>query len=151
MKFDDRLQEFFGLFHYSYKNTEDCPSVHRACEVGWPTERGPRRWVRSWRPCWRAWPRKLPAKRCCRTPTLKSAYLDRMQRELEIHRAAAGLTYPEDWWPEHQRKILERSTRGTRRAWTDCLELRGRVLRRWSRSAGVCRPIPHEDLCGLVA
>jgi len=30
-----------------------------------------------------------------------------MRQEVQTHQAAAGLTYPEDWWPEQQYKILD--------------------------------------------
>lgn len=37
---------------------------------------------------------------------LKEHYLDPMRAELETGEAAARLTYPEDWWLDHQREVL---------------------------------------------
>ncbi len=106
VQFDEDLLKMFEMFQYSYKVSDDVP-------YGPPRLKSP-----SGKNAAVALMEKMSstldqisAKASGQTllteKELRSAYLDPMRKELEAHRAAASLSYPEDWWPAHQRKILE--------------------------------------------
>jgi hypothetical protein len=128
MKFDDQLQKLFALFRYSYKADEDLPFCP-------PRLRNPaeREVAKALAADLAAALDRLaangPKGTLLSEAELNSKYLQPMRKELETHRAAAVLTYPEDWWPDHQRKILEAVYAGDTAA-ADQLAAagRGRVL-----------------------
>jgi len=127
MAFDDQLQALFGLFRYSYKSTEHlpfCPPRLRA-----PADR-PRAeaLIGELTALLDGIARGAPRQTLLTERDLESGYLDKMRNELNTHRAAIGLAFPEDWWPEQQRKILDALYAGDT-AGVDRLtgSLRGRV------------------------
>src|ERR1043166_282910 len=112
-KFDERLQDLFALFRYSYKNNEDVPYCP-------PRVRDP-----AQKPAATALLGELaalldrlsnnaPAQTLLPKAELQASYLDPMRKEVETHRLAAALSYPEDWWPAEQRKILAALYSGNR-------------------------------------
>ena len=148
MKFDDGLGELFDLFQYSYKNTEElpfCPPRLRSAANRPRAEALGAELVSLLD----AIAEKAPSQTLLSEDELKSAYLDRMRRELEAHRAAAGLTYPEDWWPEQQRKILEALYAGDM-AGADHLasSLRDRVLQEVEQIRRSLPSYPHIKAYG---
>jgi hypothetical protein len=106
MKFDDQLQELFGLFLYSYKNTDDLPFCPPRLRAAADRQRADAL-IAELMSLLDGIAKNAPSQTLLTERELKSAYLNRMRQELETHRAAAGLAYPEDWWPEQQRKILD--------------------------------------------
>jgi hypothetical protein len=128
MKFDDGLKELFGLFQYSYKNTGELPFCPpRLCTAA--DRQRAETLGAELNAVLDALAKNAPSQTLLPEDELKSAYLDRMRHELQAHRAAAALTYPEDWWPEQQWKILGKLYDGDT-AGVDQLasRLRGRVL-----------------------
>lgn len=129
MKFDDGLREMFGLFEYSYKATDGLPfcppRLRRAADRERVGALGA-----GLASVLDEIAAKAPGQTLLAEDALKSSYLDRMRRELETHRAAAKLTYPEVWWPEQQQRILDRLHAGDA-AGVDELasSVRGRVLK----------------------
>jgi hypothetical protein len=106
MKFDDDLQKLFGLFRYSYKSTDDTP----LCPARLRTPGEPQAanaLVAELTSLLDSIASGAPKQSLLSEANLKSHYLDRMRQEVEAHRVAAGLAFPEDWWPAYQRKILE--------------------------------------------
>ena len=106
MKFDDRLQELFGLFRYSYKNTADVPFCPPRLRALADRQRADAL-IAEMTSLLDGIAKNAPSQTMLPEADLKSAYLAPMRRELETHRVAAGLSYPEDWWPEQQRKVLD--------------------------------------------
>lgn len=106
MQFDDKLQQLFRLFTYSYKNTEDSP--YCPPRLSDPASRPTVNAVcKEMAGLLDAITSKAPAQSLLLENDLKSNYLQPMRRELDTHRAAANLSFPEDWWPAHQRKMLD--------------------------------------------
>lgn len=106
MKFDDDLQKLFALFRYSYKSTDDtpfCPARLRT--PGQPQQANAL--VAELNSLLDRIERGAVKQTLLSETELKSKYLERMRREIEAHRVAATLTFPDDWWPEYQRKILD--------------------------------------------
>ena len=106
MKFDDQLQKLFGLFRYAYKSTDDTPF----CPARWRTPGEPQAanaLIAELNSLLDRIASDAPKQTLLSETQLQSVYLDRMRREVEAHRVAAGLVFPDDWWPEYQRKILE--------------------------------------------
>ncbi len=106
MKFDDQLQKLFGLFRYSYKSTDDtpfCPARLRT--PGQP--QAANALIAELNSLLDRIGSGAPKQTLLTEADLQSVYLDRMRREVEAHRVAAELVFPDDWWPDYQRKILD--------------------------------------------
>ncbi len=106
VQFDDKLQELFGCFRYSVKDSEDLPAspprlIH-------DTKRSAaQKLLEDLGQLLEELERTAPAKTLVSQQELDSKYLEPMRREIEVHARTANLSFPEEWWPEHQRKILE--------------------------------------------
>jgi hypothetical protein len=111
MKFDDALRRLFDLFCYSHKSSADVPPCPPRL-LSPAGQRSARVWLKEATALLDRLDRNAPAQTLISTEELKAAYLAPMRRELDIHRAAANLAYPEDWWPEQQRKILDALSAG---------------------------------------
>lgn len=106
MQFDDRLRELFGLFRYAYKSTDETPFCPPRSKN--PADRpAAHALLRDMAAALDQLTKNAPNETLLSNDELQTAYLDRMRRELETHRAAADLAYPDDWWPEYQRQILD--------------------------------------------
>ncbi|MDW8308994.1 MAG: hypothetical protein RMK20_06440 [Verrucomicrobiales bacterium] len=106
MRFDDRLRELFGLFRYAYKSTEHTPFCPPRLKNA--TDRpAAHALLREMTAALETLAQSAPNETLLPREELQSAYLERMRRELDTHRAAADLAYPEEWWPDYQRKILD--------------------------------------------
>jgi hypothetical protein len=143
MKFDDQLQAMFGLFLYSYKDTEHLPFCPPRLKVAADRKRADAL-IAELTTLLDGIARNAPGQTLLTEGELKSGYLDRMQGELATHRAAAGLAFPEDWWPEQQRKILDALYAGDP-AGADQLaaSLRPRVLREVEQIGRSLPSYPH--------
>jgi hypothetical protein len=143
LQFDDRLQQLFALFRYPYKRSDDlpfCPPRLRAAAERQRAEA----LIAELTSLLDGIALKAPGQTLLSESTLKSDYLDRMQKELQTHRVAAGLTYPDDWWPEQQRNILDALYAG-KPAEVNRLasSLRGRVLREVEQVGNALPSYPH--------
>lgn len=134
-EFDDKLQELFAFHRHPHKDSEEVPASP----------------PRLRRPADRTAARQLAANlstlldrvavgaerdTVIDAADLKPAYLEPMRRELATHRSAAELDFPEEWWPETQRRILAalyaNDTETSARVATDA---RARVTRELERIA----------------
>jgi len=105
LRFDDHLQELFGLFRYSHKATNGLPpSPPRLRDRS--SAIVARRLIADLRanldkiePPARAANLLVPG-------SLEKDYLKPMRDAVEIHARAIELRYPEEWWPATQRDIL---------------------------------------------
>jgi len=105
-KFDDKLQELFALFRYSYKGNKEIPLCPPRLED--PTKKPQAdTLLTELTSLLEGISRNAPNQTMLSEKTLKSDYLDRMGRELETYRASVSLVFPEDWWPAYQRQILD--------------------------------------------
>jgi len=143
LKFDDRLQQLFGLFRYAYKHSDDLPSCPPRLRAAADRPRA-EAWMAELASLLDDLTRKAPGQTLLAEAAVKSDYLDRMRRELETHRTAASLTYPDDWWPDQQRKILDALYAGDT-ASVDQLasSYRERVLREVEQAGNAMPSYPH--------
>lgn len=127
MTFDDQLQALFRLFRYSYKATEHLPFCPPRLRLAADHPRA-EALIRELTTLLDGIARGAPRQTLLTEPDLESGYLEKMRNELNTHRAAIGLAFPEDWWPEQQRRILDALYAGDT-AGVDRLSasLRGRV------------------------
>jgi len=106
MKFDEKLQQLFELFRYSYKSTDNMPFCPPRLKK--PTDkRASNALIAELTSLLDRIARNSPKQTLLPEAELQSDYLERMEQELETHRVAVNLEYPEDWWPDYQRKILD--------------------------------------------
>jgi hypothetical protein len=106
MKFDDQLQKLFDLFHYSYKFNDLLPYCPPRLEKAASKPQADAL-IAELTSLLDQIVAKAPAQTQLSEKELNSKYLERMRKEVDTHRVAVGLAFPEDWWPEHQRKILD--------------------------------------------
>lgn len=106
MQFDDNLHKLTKLFRYSYKVTDDTPYCPPRLE-NLADKPAASALCDAMASLLDAITGKAPAQALLAEKDLRDDYLNRMRRELAAHRAALTLAYPEDWWPAHQRKILD--------------------------------------------
>ncbi len=111
MKFDDELQKLFDLFRYSAKSTDDTPfSPARLRTPGQP--QAANALLGELNSLLDRIASAAPKETLLPTEELKAKYLDRMRSEVQAHRVAATLAFPDDWWPDYQRQILDALYRG---------------------------------------
>ena len=149
MKFDEGLQKLFGLFQYSYKNNGRAAALPAALTQSLTAGQRAQALDAELASLLEEMSAKAPSQTLLSENELKSGYLDRMRRELETHRVAAGLRYPEDWWPEQQRKILDGLYAGDK-VGVDQLaaSLRGRVLQEVEQISRSLPSYPHIKAYG---
>ncbi len=111
MRFDDRLRELFGLFRYAYKATEEMPFCPPRLNDAADRSRA-HALLGEMAGALEQLTQRAPAETLLPAEELRGMYLERMRRELDTHRAAVDLTYPDQWWPEYQRRILDALHRG---------------------------------------
>lgn len=107
MQFDDDLQKLFKLFNYSYKVANDLPYCPPRLENPASNKAKAEALSSEMDGLLKNIAAKAQGQTLIAENDLQNNYLKPMQRELEAHRAALTLAYPEDWWPAHQRKILD--------------------------------------------
>jgi len=143
MKFDNGLQELFGLFRYSYKNSPDLPFCPPR-PLGAAQAKQAEALAGELRGLLDGIAAKATGETMLPETTLESAYLRRMQAELQTHQAAAVLSYPEDWWPDQQRKILDALYAGESAGVNKLTSrLRPRVLREVEQVGKALPSYPH--------
>jgi hypothetical protein len=143
MRFDDQLQALFDLFRYSYKDSEHLPSCPPRLRVPAERQRADTL-IAELTALLDGIAQGAPRQTLLAERELKSTYLDKMRAELNTHRAATGLAFPEDWWPEQQRGILDALYAGDTAA-VDQLtsSLRGRVEAEVERIGQSLPSYPH--------
>jgi hypothetical protein len=106
MQFDDRLRELFGLFRYAHKATDEMPFCPPRLKHAADRPKA-HALLGEMTGALEQLARNAPNETLLAREELQTMYLDRMRREVDVHRAAAELAYPDDWWPEYQRQILD--------------------------------------------
>ena len=143
MTFDEDLQKLFNLFHYSCKATEEAPYCPpRLRDAG--TREQARELAGEMAVLLADIAHRAPGQSLLPAAEMEATYLAPMRKELETHRAAIDLDYPEDWWPEHQRKILE-ALYADQTAHVDelCAAGRSRVMAETDKIAANLPAYPH--------
>ena len=105
VRFDDQLHELLAQFRYVHKGTEQFPgSPPRPLDPA--GAKRARQLVADMRVSLDRIAAAAPAATLVPDGQLEPGYLQPMRAALEVHARAADLRFPEEWWPETQRKIV---------------------------------------------
>ena len=142
-QFDTGLQQLSGLLHYPRKLSDQLPfcpprlrnaADHQAAGA----------LVLQMRSLLEDLTRTAPGQGLLPPTELQSGYLGPMRRELDTDQAAMDLIYPEDWWPDHQRQVLDTLYAGDTAAVDRlCASVRPRVAGQLSRIQEALPSFPH--------